>query len=316
VAEAGVKPESTINVAEIVEPVKKVATLLPVSDEMLEDAPSIQSYLNSRLSLFVRIEEERQLLRGAGTNELIGIQARSGAQAINLYTKLGTDDNAVAIARVIATTAGSANLAPDAIIMHPNNWLTTRLLRDGSGGTAGNFYGSGPFGPSGNNAGAAGLFGQNLWGLPVVLSTVVGNGTALVGNFGQGAHIWRRGGVSVEASNSHGNYFAQNLTAIRGRISPRLGVVSPSCDYRGARPDIKGLRVLQPRKGFGDPGSTEDGGGRRLVTAPPLVAQPMNKERKEKERDRAERKRARLERKRARRKARQEKERERRLEQW
>jgi hypothetical protein len=35
------------------------------------------------------------------------------------------------------------------------------------------------------------------------LSTIVGAGTALVGNFGLGAHIWRKGGVTVDATNSH-----------------------------------------------------------------------------------------------------------------
>jgi HK97 family phage major capsid protein len=56
VAEGGTKPESTIGMAEVVEPVKKIATVLPISDEFLEDAPSIQAYLNSRLTLFVSIE--------------------------------------------------------------------------------------------------------------------------------------------------------------------------------------------------------------------------------------------------------------------
>jgi HK97 family phage major capsid protein len=81
VAEAGTKPESTIAMSEVVEPVKKIATTLPISDEFLEDAPSIQSYLNGRLSLFISIEEERQLLRGTGTNELIGLFNRTGGQA-------------------------------------------------------------------------------------------------------------------------------------------------------------------------------------------------------------------------------------------
>ena len=92
VPEAGLKPESTLSYAEVVEPVKKIATLLGISDEMLEDAPSIQSYLNERLGLFVRIEEERQLLRGNGTNELVGLFNRAGGQAINQYTKLAADD--------------------------------------------------------------------------------------------------------------------------------------------------------------------------------------------------------------------------------
>src|SRR5215211_5529399 len=83
------------------------------------------------------MEEERQLLRGTGTNELVGLM--NATRGINLYTKLAADDNAVALARVLANTAGSANVQPDIIIMHPSNWLVTRLLRDGAGGTTGQF---------------------------------------------------------------------------------------------------------------------------------------------------------------------------------
>ncbi len=229
VAEAGTKPESTLNYAEIQEPVKKIATVLGISDEMLEDAPSIQAYLNGRLSLFVRIEEERQLLRGTGTNELIGLFNRSGAQAINTYTKLAADDNTVALAKVIANTAGSAFLQPDTVVLHPANWLSSRLLRDGTGGTIGQYFGGGPFSSAyGGGAANVGMFGQTLWNTNVVLSTVVGSGTALVGNFGQGAHIWRRGGVSVEATNSHSDWFIKDLTAIRAESRLALGLYRPA----------------------------------------------------------------------------------------
>ena len=239
VAEGAEKPESTLAFSEAVEPIRKIATFLPASDEMLEDAPSIQDYLNSRLSLFVRMEEERQLLRGAGggSNELVGLFGRAG---INQYTKLGADDNTVAIAKVIANTRGSAWLQPDAVIMHPSNWLTTRLLRDGAGGTAGQYFGGGPFtGAYGAGRGAAdaALFGQMIWNTPVVLSTVVGLGTALVGNFGQGAHLWRRGGVTVEASNSHDDYFRRNLTALRAESRLGLGLYRPS-----AVTEVRGLQ--------------------------------------------------------------------------
>jgi HK97 family phage major capsid protein len=213
VAEGGTKPESTIGASTVDEPVKKIATLLPVSDELLEDGVQIQQYLNGRLSLFVKMEEERQLLRGAGTNELVGLFGRSG---INTYTKLAADDNAVALAKVLANTAGSSFLQPDTIIMHPTNWLSTRLLRDGTGGTVGQFYGGGPFTSAyGGGAADVGLFGASLWNTRAVLSSVVGAGTALVGNFGQAAQVWRKGGLSVEASNCHSNYFQVNLVALR-----------------------------------------------------------------------------------------------------
>jgi HK97 family phage major capsid protein len=226
VAEGGTKPESTLGYSEVTEPVRKIATALPISDEMLDDAPSIQSYLNERLSLFVAIEEERQLLRGTGTNELVGLFNRAGAQAINTYTRLAADDNSVALAKVLANTAGSAQLQPDFIVLHPNQWLSTRLLRDGAGGTAGAYLGGGPFGqPYGGPT--TGLFGGSLWGVPVILSSFVGAGTALVGN-SQAAHIWRRGGVSVEATNSHSTYFVQNLTMVRSESREAFGVYRPS----------------------------------------------------------------------------------------
>jgi HK97 family phage major capsid protein len=228
VAEAGTKPESTLVMSEVTEPVKKIATVLPISDELLEDAPSIQSYLNSRLSLFVKIEEERQLLRGAGTNELVGLM--NATRGINLYTRLGTDDNATALARVLANTAGSSFLMPDTIIMHPAQWLSTRLLRDGLGGTAGQFLGGGPFTGAYGNGGAqgAGLFGASLWNTRVVISSVVGAGTALVGNFSQGAHVWRKGGLTVTASDSHASFFIQDMHMLRAEERLALGVYRPS----------------------------------------------------------------------------------------
>jgi len=111
--------------------------------------------------------------------------------------------------------------------MHPTNWLNTRLLRDGLGGTAGNFLGGGPFTGAYGTDGATGIFGQSLWNTRVVLSTVVGAGTALVGNFGQAAHIWRKGGVSVEASNSHDTFFIKNLNMLRAEERLGLGVYRP-----------------------------------------------------------------------------------------
>jgi len=128
---------------------------------------------------------------------------------------------------VIANTAGSAFVQPDTIILHPSNWLSTRLLRDGSGGTVGQYFGGGPFSGAYGNSAAAGMFGQQLWNTRVVLSNHVGAGTALVGNFGQSAHIWRRSGVTVEATNSHSDYFVKNLSMLRAEERLGLGVFRP-----------------------------------------------------------------------------------------
>jgi hypothetical protein len=236
VAEGAAKPESTLGYTETIEAIRKIATVLPISDEFLEDAPSISTYLNGRLTLFVKVEEERQLLRGAGaaSNELLGIMG--AGRGINGYTRLAADDNSVALAKVIANTAGSSFIQPDTIILHPSNWLSTRLLRDGTGGTAGQYFGGGPFSGAYGQGGAAGMFGQQLWNTRVVLSNYVGAGTALVGNFGQSAHIWRRSGVTVEATNSHSDLFVKNITMLRAEERLGLGVFRPT-----AFTEVRGL---------------------------------------------------------------------------
>ena len=222
VGEGGNKPESTLALSTVDEPVKKIATALVTSDELLDDAAAAQGYINGRLQYFVKLEDERQILRGAGTNELVGIIGRSG---VNTYGRGTADDNAVCLAKVIANTRGSSFVEPDAIVMNPANWLSTRLLTDDNG----QFYGGGPFGNNyGQVAGAAGMFGASLWSKPVILSDYVGPGTALVGNFGQAAQLARRGGVTVEATNSHGTLFLSNEVAIRAEERLALCVFRPS----------------------------------------------------------------------------------------
>ena len=228
VAEAGVKPESSLGYSEVTEAVRKIATILPVSDEHLEDAPAIQTYINGRLTLFVRIEEERQLLRGAGGNELVGIFGRSIST-----TNAGTS-NADRIFRAAAGVRGSANLNPDFVVMHPTNWVTSRLQQD----TAGQYIGGGPYGTNYGQGGGAPATsfatGQSYWGMRLLVSNTVGPGTALIGST-QAAAVWRRGGLSVEATNSHSNWFQLNLNAIRAEERLALALYRPSafCSVTG-----------------------------------------------------------------------------------
>ena len=110
VAEGAAKPASDLALSTVDEPVQKIATILTVSDEMLEDASAVQSYVNARLSLFVKIEEEEQLLSGNGTSPNIsGFLDRS----INSYGRGTVDNNAVAVFKAMNGTRGSSFLEPD-----------------------------------------------------------------------------------------------------------------------------------------------------------------------------------------------------------
>ncbi len=222
VAEGGSKPESTLGLTTTDEPIKKIATLLPVSEEMVEDAPAIQSYINGRLSLFVKIEEERQLIRGtSGGNEVQGLLTSRSVPVYAGGTAAG--NMAVQVFKAMNGQRGSAFVEPEWIIMNPTNWETIRLLTD----TAGQYLGGGPLQGQYGNAGMVGASGQltgatdYLWGKPVYVTGAIGAGTAIVGSRASG-QVWRRGGLSVEASNSHASFFQLNMIAIR--CEERLGL--------------------------------------------------------------------------------------------
>ena len=181
VAEGEAKPASDLALSTVDEPVQKIATILTISDEMMEDVPAVTSYINGRLGTFIRIEEEDQLIRGNGTSPNIsGFYDR----AINVYGAGTVDDNAVALFKVINNTRGSSFLDVDHIFMHPDNWQATRLLQDDNG----QFYGGGPFSATGaygtgNMSQASRLGTDSLWNVPVTVTTATGAGTALVGAF-------------------------------------------------------------------------------------------------------------------------------------
>ncbi len=224
VAELGLKPESAIAFSKVDETLKKIATFLPVSEEMLEDFQQIQSYLNARLALFVRIQEEVQLLRGDGTGtNLVGILNRAGlaptivkgANAGGTYGSPSTDNDMDAIYRQITQIRVTSFLEPETIVIDPAGWMSIQLSKTSQGV----YYAGGPFMGLGSN--------PNLWGKPVVPTTAMPSGTALVGAFEQASQVFRKGGLTVEASNSHADFFQRNEIAIRAEERLLLAVYRP-----------------------------------------------------------------------------------------
>jgi HK97 family phage major capsid protein len=223
VAEGGLKPESTLAYSTIDEPIKKIATTVSVSDELIEDAAAVQTFINGRLTAFVNIESERQLFRGAaGGNEVQGILTSRGVPVYAGGTAQG--DYAAQLFKAMNGVRGSAFVEPEWVVLHPTDYQVLRLLKD----TANQYLGGGPFqGPygSGSNLPASGQVSgaiDAVWNKAVYVTSAIGGaGTALVGARSAG-QVWSRGGVSVEASNSHASYFTSDLTAIRAER--RLGL--------------------------------------------------------------------------------------------
>jgi HK97 family phage major capsid protein len=85
--------------------------------------------------------------------------------------------------------------------------------------TDGTYVGDGPF---------VRPVAPTLWGLPLAVTTVIEAGVALVGCFKTAAQIFRKGGIRVDASNSHQDYFVKNLVAVRAEERLALAVYRPA----------------------------------------------------------------------------------------
>jgi len=220
VAEGAAKPESTLNFAAVDEPVRKIATWLKVTDEMFEDVPALRSYIDARLLLFVRIQEEAQLLTGSGVApNITGFLNRAGLTAAE---PLGANTAPDAIYRELTKVRVASFLDPTGIVIHPTNWQTVRLSKDANN----QYYGGGPFTAAYGNAG--GQAPDMLWGKVVVSTTAMTLGTALVGAFATAAQVFRRGGLVVEATNSNEDDFKTNLVMIRAEERLALAVYRPA----------------------------------------------------------------------------------------
>lgn len=212
VVEGAAKPESTLVFTQATDPVQKIAHFIPITEEMLEDYSQTRSYVDSRLRLGVQLTEEDQLLNGSGTPPAIrGILNRAGLAAAQAR---GADTNPDAIFKQITAISVSSFVTPDGIVINPTNWQTIVLSKDANG----QYYAGGPFAP---------MVPPRLWGVPVVATPTIAAGTALVGAFAEAAQIFRKGGLRVEASNSHQDFFVKNLVALRAEERLALAVYRP-----------------------------------------------------------------------------------------
>jgi HK97 family phage major capsid protein len=209
--EGALKPESAIDFTLRQDSVRKIATWIPVTDEMMADVPAFESYLRERLGYMVRAREELQLLRGAGTGVTIqGILNRTGVQTVTGYAQSTLDSIYSAITKVRAV--GFAE--PTAIVLHPNDWENVRLSKD----TTGNYL----LGPA-NDEGPA-----RVWGLEVRPTTNMLENTGLVGAFKPHAQVFRRSGIEIAISTENEDYFTKNKVAVRAEERLALAVYRPS----------------------------------------------------------------------------------------
>lgn len=199
-AEGGAKPAANIDWTKRTTSLVKLAAFLPISDEMLEDEPQLASYVNGRLSLFLRQAEEAYLvdtLLAAGIGSAVSNEIVGGN---NIFD---------AIAAGILAVQNEGGLEPDTVLLNPFDFWRMNVQKSTA---TGDYFSGGPYAAP----------ARNPWGIQAIPTRAVARGSPIVGAFREGATVWRKGTISIEASNSHSDYFRRNLTALR--VEERIGL--------------------------------------------------------------------------------------------
>jgi HK97 family phage major capsid protein len=199
--------------------VMKVAAYCKVTEEMIADQDGIRSYLDNRLAYMVQAKEDYLLLYGlAASYEPTGVLQTSGIQTVAAGGYPTVMD---AIGQAVGKVRGTGYAEPDGIVVNSNDWTDLILSKDSNG----QFYAGGPF----MNQYGAGQFSNvfRMFGIPVIVTSFITEGTALVGAFRMSSQLFRREGVRVEATNTHDTDFVYNLITIRAEARMCLAVYKP-----------------------------------------------------------------------------------------
>lgn len=218
VAEGTQKPESELAFEADVAKVATIAHFINATQQVLDDAPMLASYINSRLLYGLRQKEERQLLKGSGVGiNIKGLHTAATDWAAQNVTV--ADASLVDVLRIAMLQIELTDHAADGIVLNPIDWATLELLKENNS----KYLLANPFNQT----------VPRLWGLPVVSTRHMDAGEFLVGAFGQAAQLWDRQSANIVISTENKDNIEKNMVTIRAEERLALTIYFPQAFVKG-----------------------------------------------------------------------------------
>ena len=209
--EGNAYPESALALTEKSSEVRKIATFLPVTDEVFEDEARARSYVENRLPFLLQQRLDSQILVGSGTAP--NLRGTENVSGINTQA-LGGDPIPDAIYKAMRQIRDTGFAEPSHVFIRPSKWETVRLLRTADGMYIwGNPSEAGP---------------ERIWGVPVIQTTAPTATKAVLGDYTNFSELAVRRGIDVQVSNSHSSYFVEGKLALRADVRVALIHYRPS----------------------------------------------------------------------------------------
>lgn len=220
VNEMDLKPESDLTFELQTRSVVTLAHWLRASKQILDDAPQLQSFIDGRLRYGLEYVEELQLLNGSGTGgNLEGLLTVASDYNSALVPGF-TGGTAIDTLRLAMLQAVLAEYPATGHVLHPVDWASIELTKDGEG----RYIFANPQGQA----------APTMWGLPVVATQAIAQGTFLTGAFRLGAQVFDREDANVQISTEDRDNFIRNAVTIRAEERLALAIYRPEAFVTGA----------------------------------------------------------------------------------
>lgn len=218
VAEGGLKPQLHFPDPKWkADDLKEVAGWFAISDNMLDDLDWLRGEITDFAAYNIQLLEETQLLSGDGADNNIDGLFNREIQTLGQ----GADSDADRIFKCRKLIATATGFQPDGIVINPTDYEAIRLSKDANGQYFGGGFFTGQYGQGGI------MQDPPLWGVKTVVTEAIAPGTALVGAFKAGGKVLRKGGLRIESTNAHADYFINDKVAIRLKERLTLQVKYP-----------------------------------------------------------------------------------------
>lgn len=222
VGEGNSKPYSDIELATKTAAVRTIAHLFKATRQILDDMPTLMSFIDARASYGLALTEEAQLLFGDNTgNNLSGIVPVAENYAAPAGVTIA-DEQHIDRLRLALLQAELAEYPADGIVLNPTDWAVIETLKDKNG----NYLIGKPDGET----------QPRLWRRPVVTTSAMPQGDYLAGAFGMGAQIFDRMDVEIIVSTENDKDFEKNLVSIRAEQRLALAVYRSEAFVTGTLP--------------------------------------------------------------------------------
>ncbi len=209
------KPKASMSLEVVQTGVKTIAVIMQATRTILADAPQLESLMTNFMRTDIDLELEEEIIAGpGGANHFTGLE-----NTPNLTPQPFVADSEDTTGGLLTTTRKARTAAlitgrarATGFLLNPYDWDTIDLAR----GAQGQFYFGGPM-----------QMGQKmLWGLPVIESEVIPQGTGYSGDLKQ-LVVWDRQDPSVYMTDSNRDHFERNIIDILYEGRWAFGVLRP-----------------------------------------------------------------------------------------